>query len=136
MFRNLSRSDILRISVLGLLVIIEGAVIASAALNLVFLQAGSVYPNIASIAILILPLLIGGLSKQWEIAIVASTLPYLVLIAIYTSVYAPVFNIDLYNLGVLAGRVAGGGFLFGGLGYLGLLLRRIIMRETSGSANG
>lgn len=135
MFSNLSRGDILRVSLLTLLVIIEGAVIASAALNLVFLQAGSFYPNIASIGILILPLLIGGFSKNWEIAIVAATLPYLVLIAIYTSVYAPVFNIDLYALGQLAGRVAGGGFLFGGLGYFGLLLRHVILRETGSKAN-
>ena len=125
-------SDILRMSVLLLLVIIEGAVIASAALNVVFLQAGSLYPNLASIAILVLPLLIGGFSKQWEIAVVAATAPYLVLIIVYTAVYAPVFNIDLYQLGVLAGRVAGGGFLFGGLGALGLILRHVILRETGG----
>jgi hypothetical protein len=128
-------NPILRWSVLVLLVILEGAVIASAALNLVFLQAGSVYPNIASIAILILPLLIGGFSTEWEIAVVATTLPYLILIAVYTAVYAPVFNIDLYQLGVLAGRVAGGGFLFGGLGFFGLVLRRVILRETSGRAS-
>ncbi len=131
--RNLTtgQSDTIRLIVLGALVILEGLALASNGLNVVFLPLGGVYPNIASVAILILPVLIGLVSRRFEVAIVLTVLPFFVLIVVYTAAFAPVWNIDLFQLGVLAGRVAGMIFLLGGLGYFGWLLRRIFLRGDS-----
>ncbi len=128
--RNLttSQNDIIRLIVLGVLVILEGLALVSTVLNVVFLPLGVIYPNVASVAILILPIIIGVVSRRWEVAIVLTVLPFVVLAVVYTTIYAPVWNIDLFQLGVLAGRVAGAIFLLGGLGWFGYLLRRIFLR--------
>ena len=128
--RNLTKgqSDIIRLIVLGVLVILEGLALVSTVLNVVFLPLGIVYPNIASASILILPVLVGLVSQRFEVAIVLTVLPLLVLAVVYTAAFAPVWNIDLFQLGTLAGRVAGAIFLLGGLGYFGWLLRRIFLR--------
>ncbi len=99
-----------------------------------FLPLGVIYPNVASVAILILPIIIGVVSRRWEVAIVLTVLPFFVLAVVYTTIYAPVWNIDLFQLGVLAGRVAGAIFLLGGLGWFGYLLRRIFMRGATAKA--
>lgn len=131
--RNLTtgQSDIIRLIVLGVLVILEGLAMVSTVLNIVFLPFGVVYPNIASVAILILPVLVGFVAQRFEVAIVLTVLPLLVLAVVYTVAFAPVWNIDLFQLGVLAGRVAGAIFLLGGLGYFGWLLRRIFLRGST-----
>jgi hypothetical protein len=131
--RNLTKgqSDIIRLIVLGVLVILEGLAMVSTVLNIVFLPFGVVYPNIASVAILILPVLVGFVAQRFEVAIVLTVLPLLVLAVVYTVAFAPVWNIDLFQLGVLAGRVAGAIFLLGGLGYFGWLLRRIFLRGST-----
>lgn len=128
--RNLKtgQNDIIRLIALGALVILEGLAMVSTMLNVVFLPLGVVYPNFASVAILVLPVIIGLVSHRWEVAIVLTVLPFFVLAVVYTTVYAPVWNIDLFQLGVLAGRVAGAAFLLGGLGFFGWLLRRIFLR--------
>src|SRR6185312_3839046 len=101
--RNLttSRNDLIRLIVLGILVILEGLALVSTALNIVFLPLGVVYPNVASAAILILPVAIGLASKRWELALVLTVLPFLVLAAVYTTRYAPIWNMDIFQLGVL-----------------------------------
>lgn len=131
--RNLTtgQSDIIRLIVLGVLVILEGLAMVSTVLNIVFLPFGVVYPNIASAAILILPVLVGLVAQRFEVAIVLTVLPLFVLAVVYTVAFAPVWNIDLFQLGVLAGRVAGALFLLGGLGYFGWLLRRIFLRGST-----
>ena len=131
--RNLTKgqSDIIRLIVLGVLVILEGLALVSTVLNIVFLPFGVVYPSFASVAILILPVLVGLVSQRFEVAIVLTVLPLLVLAVVYTAAFAPVWNIDLFQLGVLAGRVAGGLFLLSGLGYFGWLLRRIFLRGST-----
>jgi len=80
------------------------------------------------VTILVLPVIIGAVSQRLEVAIVLSVLPFFLLAVVYTTVYAPVWNIDLFQLGVLAERVAGGAFLLGGLGAFGWLLRRTFNR--------
>ncbi len=127
----LGRNDIIRLVVLGALVVLEGLGIVSTALNIVFVPLGTVYPNVASVTVLVLPVIIGLASERLEVAIVLTALPFFVLAVVYTAVYAPVWNIDLYQLGTEAGRVAGAEFLFGGLGAFGWLLRRIFLRATS-----
>ena len=131
--RNLTtgQSDIIRLIVLGVLVILEGLAMVSTVLNIVFLPFGVVYPNIASAAILILPVLVGLVAQRFEVAIVLTVLPLFVLAVVYTVAFAPVWNIDLFQLGTLAGRVAGAIFLLGSLGYFGWLLRRIFLRGDS-----
>ena len=130
--RNLTtgQNDIIRLAALGVLVILEGLAVLSTVLNIVFLPLGVVYPNIASVAILILPVIVGLVAQRWEVAIVLTVLPFFVLAVVYTAIFAPVWNIDLFQLGVQAGRVAGTAVLLGGLGWFGWLLRRIFLRAT------
>ncbi|HKT38797.1 MAG TPA: hypothetical protein VJR48_10520 [Ktedonobacterales bacterium] len=119
------RNDVIRLVALGLLVILEGFAVVSTVLNIVFVPLGTAYPNIASVTILVLPVIIGLISGRVEVAVVLTVLPFFVLAVVYTAVYAPVWNIDLFQLGTLAGRVAGAAFLLGGLGAFGWMIRRI-----------
>jgi hypothetical protein len=128
------RNDVIRLVALGLLVILEGFAVVSTVLNIVFLPIGTVYPNIASVTILILPVIIGLIAQRVEVAVVLTVLPFFVLALVYTAVYAPVWNIDLFQLGVLAGRVAGAAFLLGGLGAFGWMIRRIFNRNAQQGA--
>ena len=50
----------------GGLVLLEGFAVVSTVLNIVFLPLGTVYPNIASVTILILPVVIGLMSQRFE----------------------------------------------------------------------
>lgn len=127
---TLERNDILRLLALGVLVILEGLAVVSTVLNITLLPLGTIYPNVDSVTILVLPVIIGAVSQRLEVAIVLTVLPFFLLAVIYTTVYAPVWNIDLFQLGVLAERVAGGAFLLGGLGAFGWLLRRTFNRTT------
>ena len=127
---NTGQTDIIRLIVLGALTILEGLALVSTMLNLVLVPLGVAYPSIISVAILILPIIIGLISQRFEVAIVLSVLPFIILAVVYTTRYAPVWNIDLFQLGVLAGRVAGGVFLLGGMGLFGWLLRRIFLRPA------
>lgn len=135
--RNLKtgQNDIIRLIALGVLVVLEGFAMVSTVLNVVFLPLGVVYPNIASVSILILPIIIGLVAHRLEVAIVLTVLPFLVLAVVYTTIYAPVWNVDLFQLGVQAGRVAGAGFLLGGLGAFGNLLRRIFLSKSPSQAS-
>ena len=133
---NLGRNDVIRLIALGALVLLEGLAVVSTALNIVFLPLGQFYPNIASASILILPVLIGALAKRVEVAVTLTVLPFFVLALVYTAVYAPVWNIDLFQLGVQAGRVAGAAFLLGGLGTFGWMLRRIFRRAAGAPVAG
>ncbi len=135
--RNLKtgQNDIIRLIALGVLVVLEGFAMVSTVLNVVFLPLGIVYPNVASVSILILPIIIGLVAHRLEVAIVLTVLPFLVLAVVYTTIYAPVWNVDLFQLGVQAGRVAGAGFLLGGLGAFGNLLRRIFLSKSPSQAS-
>src|SRR5438309_12065605 len=85
---------IFRLIGLGGLVILEGLAALSAMLNIVFLPIGSIYPNVASVAVLILPAIVGAFSRRLDVAIVLAVTPFFVLALVYTTVYAPVWNID------------------------------------------
>lgn len=127
---GLAGNDVWRLLALGALVIIDGLVVVSVVLDLVFVNIGTIYPSVASVSVLILPVIIGAIARRLEVAIVLAVTPFFVLAVLYTTVYAPVWNIDLFQLGVLAGRVASAGFLFGGLGAFGWMLRRIFNRAS------
>ncbi|HZC07656.1 MAG TPA: hypothetical protein VE338_18615 [Ktedonobacterales bacterium] len=126
----LQRTDYVRLIALGILVILEGLAVVSTVLNIVFLPLGTIYPNVDSVTILVLPVIIGLVAHRVEAAITLTVLPFFILALVYTSVYAPVWNIDLFQLGTLAGRVAGATFLLGGLGTFGWMVRRAIMRAS------
>ena len=128
------RNDVMRLVALGLLVILEGFAVVSTVLNIVFVPLGPAYPNIASVTILILPVIIGLISGRVEVAVALTVLPFFVLAVVYTAVYAPVWNIDLFQLGVLAERVAGAMFLLGGLGAFGWMIHRIFNRGAQRGA--
>lgn len=128
---TLERNDIFRLLALGILVILEGLAVVSTVLNIVFLPPlGTAYPNVDSVTILVLPVIIGAVARRLEVAVVLTVLPFFLLALVYTTLYAPVWNIDLFQLGVLAGRVAGAAFLLGGLGAFGWLLRRTLSRAA------
>jgi amino acid permease len=124
------RNDVIRLVALGLLVILEGFAVVSTVLNVVFVPLGTAYPNVASVTILVLPVIIGLIARRVEVAVVLTVLPFFVLALVYTAVYAPVWNIDLFQLGVMAERVAGAAFLLGGLGAFGWMSRRIFNRSA------
>lgn len=130
--RNLKtgKNDTIRLIALGVLAILEGLALVSTMLNLVLVPLGVAYPRIISVAILVLPIIIGVIAHRYDVAIVLSVLPFIILAVVYTTIYAPVWNIDLFQLGVLAGRVAGGVFLLGGMGLFGWLLRHIFLGVT------
>jgi hypothetical protein len=119
--------DLLRLSLLALAVLVEGAAVLSVVLQTAFLPLGGLYPSVVSAAIFLLPSVIGFLSRRFEAAIVLAVLPFWTLTLVYGIAYAPVYNVDLYLLGTLAGRVAGSSFLLGGLGLFGWLVRRAIL---------
>jgi hypothetical protein len=127
---DLGRNEVIRLVTLGALVILEGLAVVSVLLNLVFVPVGQFYPNIASASILVLPVIIGAFSKRVEVAVVLTVLPWFILALVYTARYAPVWNVDMYYLGTLAGRTAGAAFLLGGFGAFGWMLRRILLREA------
>ncbi len=131
---TLQRNDIVRLIALGILVVLEGLAVVSTLLNIVFVPVGTLYPNIASVVILVLPVAIGALASRIEAAVTLTVLPFFILAVVYTSVYAPVWNIDLFQLGTLAGRVAGAMFLFGGLGAFGWMLRQALTRASRNGA--
>ncbi|HET9109925.1 MAG TPA: hypothetical protein VFN78_03775 [Ktedonobacterales bacterium] len=126
----LQRNDIVRLLALGILVIVEGLALVSTMLNIVIVPIGTLYPNVASVVIFVLPVIIGAVASRIEAAVTLNVLPFFILAVIYTSVYAPVWNIDLFQLGTLAGRVAGAMFLFGGLGAFGCMSRRALIRAS------
>lgn len=131
---KMQRNDVLRLIGLAALVVLEGFAVLSAVLRIAFLPLGNVYPNVASVAVIVLPALIGLLSQRLEAAVLLAELPFFVLAVIYSAVYAPIWNYDLFYLGVLVGRVASVAVILGVLGVLGWLLRRILVGNTISAA--
>ncbi|HEX9057138.1 MAG TPA: hypothetical protein VF818_06345 [Ktedonobacterales bacterium] len=116
----------LRMALLALAVVAEGFAVLSATLHISFLVPSTIYPNFISVTVVILPVIIGLLSQRLEGAIVFSVLPFFVLGVVYATLKAPVWNQDLFSIGVLAGRVASSLFLLGGLGIFGWMLQRLV----------
>lgn len=123
---QVDRGEIFRLIGLSLVVLLEGAATLSIALRAAFLPVGAAYPYIISAASWVLPVLIGLLSRRVEAAVMLAVLPVWLLALVYLAVFAPVWNVDLFTLGVQAGRTAGVTFLIGGLGFFGWLIRRVL----------
>jgi hypothetical protein len=129
---RLQQNDIAHAAVLGVAVLLEAVVI----LLVVSRSALSpvAFPNIISVAVYLLPGVVGLLARRLESAILLAVLPFVVLVSVYLAVTATPFILDLDTLGRLAGSVASPMFLFGGMGALGFLLRRVLLNAfASGS---
>jgi hypothetical protein len=126
-----STSDLVRLVILGVLVVLEGLAVLSAVLHIAFLTFPTVYPALDSLLVILLPLVVGFLSQRLEVAIVLTVAPFVVLALVYATVFAPVWQIDLVQLGVLASRVSGMLYLLGGLGLIGWFLRRTFGLPTT-----
>ena len=126
----MKQNDVLRLIALAAVILLEGFAMLSVVLKIAFLPLATVYPNVLSVAILLLPILVGLLTRRFEAAILLALLPFLVLVVVYSSIYTPVWTLDLLQIGVLLGRVAGVSYVVSGLAFVGWLLRRIIVGKT------
>ena len=125
---RLERGELLRLIALGIAVLLEGVALLSVILNITFVPI-KVYPSIASVAVFVLPSIVGLLSRRLEVAILLALLPFYTLAMVYSLLFQPVWNVDLFTLGVLVQRVANTSVLLGVLGVMGWLLRRVILRQ-------
>ena len=131
--KNLERGELYRLIALNLAVLLEGAALLSILLRIGLLPIVTVYGNIVSVAVWVLPTVVGLLARRFEAAILLAVLPFWLIAVVYLARYAPPWNLDLFSLGPLAGRVAAATFLLGGLGFLGWLLRRALFGAKSTS---
>jgi hypothetical protein len=129
-FRELPGMEQLRLIGLGVAVLLEGLAVLSVVLNSRFFSLGEFYPNVISVALFVLPSAIGVLSRRLEVALLLATLPWWVTSVVYLAEFGAVWNIDLFQLGVLAGRVAGMAILLGILSLFGWLIRRIVLHQS------
>lgn len=127
----LPRTELVRLIVLGIAVLLEGAAILSVVLNSEFLVTGKFYPNVISVLLFVMPTLIGLLSKRLVTALALSALPWWITSLIYLAEFGAIWNIDLFQLGVLAGRVAGMIVLLFALALFGWAIRRIFLKQTT-----
>ena len=133
----LPRGELVRLLLLGAAVIVEGIAILSVVLNSEFLVTGKFYPNVISVLIFVMPTVIGLLCARLVSALVLAALPWWISSVIYLAEFGSVWNIDLFQLGVLAGRVAGMIVLLFALALFGWAIRRTFVKGTTvaGSAN-
>ena len=121
------RSDIVRLIALAIAVLLESAALLSVVLNLA-LFPGQLYPNIISVAVYVLPIIVGLLSKRLDAALVLAVLPFITLAAIYLARFAPLWTVDLVQASVLVGRAANLILILGLLSAFGWLARRVLSR--------
>lgn len=122
-----NRSDIPRLIALGVAVLLESAALLSVILNIALLP-GPLYPNIASIAAYLLPIVVGLLTKRLDVALLLAVLPFITLTAIYLARFAPLWTVDLVQLSVLVQRAANLILMLGLLSAFGWLVRRVVSR--------
>jgi hypothetical protein len=127
----LGGGEIARVIALVVADLIEAVAILSVALRAEFLHLGAAYPAIVSAVVILIPTVVGLLSRRWEAAMVVAVLPFWVMGVVYQIVFTPVWNLDLLSIGnVLTPFVAVSTFAVG-LGYFGWLLRRIFFGRQS-----
>lgn len=127
MSQEARRDTTIRLIVLAVAVLLESAALLSVILNLAFFP-GQIYPNVVSVAVYVLPIIVGLLSKRLDTALVLAVLPFVVLAAIYLARFAPLWTIDLVQASVLVGRAANLIFILGLLSAFGWLVRRVVSR--------
>jgi hypothetical protein len=127
----LGTAELLRLGGLAVAVLLEGAAILSIVLNSEFFVTGKFYANFISVLVFVMPTVIGLLSKRLVTALVLAALPWWVTSVIYLAEFGTVFNIDLFQLGVLAGRVAGMIVLLFALALFGWAIRAVFFRKET-----
>jgi len=129
--RALGTGELLRLAGLGAAALLEGAAILSIILNSEFLVTGKFYPNVISVLLFVMPTVIGLLSGRLVTALALAALPWWVTSVIYLAEVGAVWNIDIFQLGVLAGRVAGMIVLLFALALFGWAIRAIFFRKDT-----
>lgn len=127
MSQEARRDNVIRLIALAVAVLLESAALLSVVLNLAFFP-GQIYPNIASVAAYLLPIIVGLLAKRLDTALVLAVLPFIILAAIYLARFAPLWTVDLVQLSVLVQRAANLILILGLLGAFGWLVRRVVSR--------
>jgi hypothetical protein len=130
---TLERNNLPRLITLVVALLLESVSLLSVILNIA-LFPGQIYANVASVAVFVLPSLVGLLSKRIEVALVLSVLPFWVLAVVYLAGFAPLWNVDLVTIGVLVQRAANTTLMLGLLGGFGWLVRRVALRRPATSA--
>lgn len=125
--KTADRGDIPRLIALAVAVLLESAALLSVILNLA-LFPGQLYPNVASVAAYLLPVVVGLLSKRLDVALLLAELPFITLTAIYLARFAPLWTVDLVQLSVLVQRAANLILILGLLSAFGWLARRVVSR--------
>ncbi len=115
-----------RLIVLWATVLVESFVVLSVALHIELVPLGAFYPNLVSVAIFLLPSLVGLLSRRLTVALLLAALPFWALAVVYLVIARPLWDVDLFSIGALAQRGAGVSMLLLALGLAGWLLRRVI----------
>jgi hypothetical protein len=124
---NVTRGNVWLLIALGVVVLLEGAALLSVTLNLA-LFPGTIYPNIASVAAYLLPVVVGLLSKRLDLALVLAELPFFTLAIYYLARFAPLWTVDLVQMSVLVQRAANLMLILGLLSAFGWLVRRAVLR--------
>jgi len=125
--QKLSQGDIVRIGALGVSVILESLAILSVVLHNALLPLGTIYPNVVSVAAIVLPSLVGLLSRRLTVALLLAIAPFWSLGIVYTAIIAqPLWTFDLFSIGALVQRAAGTSVQLLVLGLLGWLVRRLL----------
>ena len=135
---KVTSGEIARLIALVVLTLLEGVALLSVALRIVLLPLGDAYPRIVSAVVVLVPILVGLLSRRWEAAVLLGVLPFWVMGIIYQLIYVPVWNLDLLSIGnILSPFVSVSAFALG-LSYLGWVLRRWVWQRVrvSHSASG
>lgn len=114
-----------RVIGLGVVVLLESLAVVSVAEHIQLLPIGPIYANIISGALFLLPVLVGFLSKRWEVALLLAGLPFWALAVVYLFIARPVWDINVFSIGALAERAAAISVLALTLGFAGWLLRRV-----------
>src|SRR5260221_12762672 len=94
--KNLERGELYRLIALNLAVLLEGAALLSILLRIGLLPIGTVYGNIVSVAVWVLPTVVGLLARRFEGAIVLAGLPFLLLSVFSLLRLAPPRDSDLF----------------------------------------
>ncbi len=126
-----SQGEIARLFAVAVVILLESGALLSVALRVAFVPLGTAYPAVVSGAVILLPSLVGLLSRRWEAAILLGVLPFWVMGVVYQIVFVPVWNLDLLSIGnVLSPFVTVSAFAVG-LSYIGWVLRRILFGRQS-----
>jgi hypothetical protein len=110
---------------LGAAVLLESLAVVSVAEHIQLLPIGPAYANIISGVLFLLPMLVGYLSKHWEVALLLAGLPFWALAVVYLFIARPLWDLDVFGIAALAERAAAVSVLTLVLGFAGWLLRRV-----------